>query len=297
MNLAKLRSLVAVAKHGSFTRAAKSMALSQSAVSKTVAEVEQDLGFAVFERTARGVILTQAGEDFVDRAARLFADFDLLLESAERQRGEGEGRLRYGVAPPSLVGLLNRPVLELVKTHPNLSLECHAVGMARGLELLRRGDVDVLVGPDVISSDVPELTKRVIQPRFVSAICARRGHPLGRLERVEPKDLVKYPFIFSTSTDLYVDRFFSELTELAKEAFRTTHVLDNPQLLISVLEASDALAVFSEGYARSSAVRRRLDILAAELEPLTLVCTYRRRWLATSPMRWFMEALERDPPS
>lgn len=294
MNLAKLRSVVLVSKHGSFRAAAKSMAITQSAVSKAVAEVESDLGFAVFERHARGVVLTAAGQDFVDRAARIFADLDLLVESAAQKRLEDARVLRYGVAPPSLVGLLNRPVRQLVLDDPALRLQCHAVGMPDGIEQLRRGDIDVLVGPTAFVQGLPELAMRVIQPRFRPCLCVRRGHPLAGRLGLKPADVATFPFIHSTAGHLYEDHFFDAMAESWP---RVAHVLDNVSLVVSILERSDALAVFSEGYATSSAVKEQLEILDVPLTPLVIGCIYRRRWLATAAMRDFMDALEAHPPA
>ena len=76
---------MAVARVGSFSGASKAVGVTQSAITKSVADLEQQLGFAIFNRTSRGVAMTPEGRDFIDRAARLLADAADLF--GERDRG------------------------------------------------------------------------------------------------------------------------------------------------------------------------------------------------------------------
>ena len=97
-----IRSAVAVARYGSFTVAAEHECITQSAITKRVAELEQRLGYAIFSRTARGVILTDEGLAFVDRAARLLEDLELLML---KNRDPYTGPLRVGVRSLSLLSM------------------------------------------------------------------------------------------------------------------------------------------------------------------------------------------------
>ena len=110
MNLTKLKYVVAVDREGSISAAAKAMHVTQSAVTKAVADVEDDLGFTLFDRRARGVVATAAGRDFIDRAARIVSDMDQLVDDARTGRDSRDRVLRIGIAPPSLEGLMNRAV-------------------------------------------------------------------------------------------------------------------------------------------------------------------------------------------
>src|SRR5580692_11579025 len=94
----RLNHLVAVARCGSFTAAAQSIGVSQSAVTKGVADLERQLGYSLFHRTARGALLTEKGSDFLERAARLLEDARELLEGSPNSDPYA-GTLRIGVAP------------------------------------------------------------------------------------------------------------------------------------------------------------------------------------------------------
>src|SRR5580658_2476137 len=95
----RFNHLVAVARCGSFTAAAQAIGVTQSAVTKGVADLERQLGFAVFHRTARGALLTEKGSDFVERAARLLDDARELLDGSSSPNDPYTGTLRIGVSP------------------------------------------------------------------------------------------------------------------------------------------------------------------------------------------------------
>jgi len=115
----RLNHLVAVARLGSFTAAARSIGLTQSAVTKGVADLERQLGFAIFHRTARGVLLTERGRDFVERAARLLEDARDLLRGDASKDDRYAGVLRIGVCPAMLEWQLVYPIAQLVRRYPS----------------------------------------------------------------------------------------------------------------------------------------------------------------------------------
>lgn len=91
VTLRHLRAAVGVARHGSFRGAAQAVHLSQPALSLTIAELEEQLGVALFDRTSRSVRLTELGASFVSGAQRLLGDFDQLVHEvgdiAQSRRG------------------------------------------------------------------------------------------------------------------------------------------------------------------------------------------------------------------
>ena len=123
MNPAKLKHIVAVDRFGSFTGAAKAVHITQSALTKSVAEIEAEVGFALFERHAKGVFTTSEGRTFIDRAARIVADIDQLSADTKAGRQLSGSRIRVGVCPPSLVSLLNMAMPQLILQFPELRLE------------------------------------------------------------------------------------------------------------------------------------------------------------------------------
>ena len=85
-DLRKLRHVVGVAEAESFTGAGTVLGVTQSALTKSVAEVERHLDVSLFHRLPRGVRVTEAGEAFVQRARKILADLDDLHEGIDKLR-------------------------------------------------------------------------------------------------------------------------------------------------------------------------------------------------------------------
>ena len=117
-NSTKLRQIVAIDRAGSLSAASKVLYVSQSTLTKAVADVEQDLGLAIFNRTARGVSATPEGRKFLNRAERIVADFEMLVEDTRAQKEQIDQLLRIGISPASQEGLYNRAIAHLLKTSP-----------------------------------------------------------------------------------------------------------------------------------------------------------------------------------
>jgi LysR family transcriptional regulator for bpeEF and oprC len=111
------------ARQGNFAGAARELGLSASAVAKSVARLEEDLGLRLFHRTTRKVTLTSEGQDLYVRCRRVIDEIEAMRGEAESARGEPSGTLRLDV-PSTLGRLLVVPVLaQLVNRHPLLALE------------------------------------------------------------------------------------------------------------------------------------------------------------------------------
>lgn len=106
-----LRSFVAVARHGSFARAAADLCIAQSALSKRVRRLETRLGEPLLERQARGVVLTEVGQAFVVRAQRLVDEMDDLERNLSSFVQVPTGTVRIAL-PLRTCGLLAPPVIE-----------------------------------------------------------------------------------------------------------------------------------------------------------------------------------------
>ncbi len=133
MDLAQLRTFVAVAREGSITRAAEVVHLSQPAVSAHVKELEDVLGLRLFERTSRGMSLTADGRRLLDKAEQTLAAHRALLEEAARGKGELTGRLRLGAGSSTDHRALGRLLATMAERHPRVEV---TLRHARSAEIL-----------------------------------------------------------------------------------------------------------------------------------------------------------------
>lgn len=295
MNLTQLRHVVMVYRMGSFTAAAGELNLSQSSVTKSVAFVEQDLGYAIFERRARGVAVTENGRDFIDRAMRIVSDMDRLAADSATQRGERSAILRIGIAPPSLEGLLNRAVRALLANPDQFRLHMQAASTQRAIALLRQGDIDLLVGPTEDLDWHPEFVLEPL-PDFVGRIFCRQGHPLLSAGSPGDADLLKYPIIVPDLSAPTVEQLVRTVYGADSRQVQL-HIMDNFPMVAGIVEHTDALGVASSSFALTQTFRQKFQVVPDTAEhPLRLCVARRARWLPSPPMTRFFNAVRRYPP-
>ncbi|RAR64190.1 LysR family glycine cleavage system transcriptional activator [Onishia taeanensis] len=138
--LATLRAFEAAARHGSFSAAADELHVTAAAVSHRIKALEESLGLRLFERKARGVVLTEAGVRYQERIAEAFT----LIDRATRELSQPslDGPLRVSAPQAFLQHALMPRVGELLRRHPGLNLTL--IGDNRMADL-RAGKVDVAI--------------------------------------------------------------------------------------------------------------------------------------------------------
>lgn len=146
MELHQLRYVLAVARAGSFSRAAEELFLSQPSLSVQVRKLEKELDVALFERLGRRVILTAAGEDFVDHVESALAHLDQAREKAAAVRGLQAGRVSLGVLPSVGAGLLPGVLATFRAKHPGVEVRLTEHNVSAEFErMVEAGKLDFAV--------------------------------------------------------------------------------------------------------------------------------------------------------
>lgn len=182
----RLRHFVTLAETLHFTRAAEILYVSQQGLSRSITELERDLGVPLLERTTRSVVLTEAGHEFLPAARRALAELDAGVDAARRLHRRRLGVLRLGLFASSALEL-TPPIIDTFRSrHPGVMLELESYSFRDPSCGLRSGETDVAFVR--LPIDVPDLHTEPIftEPR---AIGVPRGHPLADLESVRLKDL------------------------------------------------------------------------------------------------------------
>ena len=190
LNLHLLEQFVALARTQNFTRAAVELNLSQSALSRAIQKLEEQLGQPLFERKPRGVMLTDHGELLLERSQHILK----LMEDtfAELSEAGRRGRIRLGaiptIAPYFLPGLLSH----FAKAHPEISVMVQEDTTENLIKRCSHGEIDLAI------LALPIIAKYLeVEPLFDEELLLVLpvGHPLAASKTVAIDALDGYPFV------------------------------------------------------------------------------------------------------
>lgn len=288
----RLAYVVAVSRVGSFTAAAEQVGVSQSAITKSVADLEQQIGFSIFYRTSRGSFLTAEGRDFIERAARLLEDAEDLLRRTKKRSDVYEGPLRIGVGPASIEWRLIEPLTLLLKRHPSIRFDVVGSTFERTVELLRNGGVDVALGFDAAFAEWPDIRREPVNA-VQSMLFVRRGHPLLEKESVTLKDLSTCDFVSPSDGRPYGAMLRKIHEDDGSEWRKRVHTVDYFPLAKRIVAKSDAIGVVTTAYSQTRAFRAKFATLEQmNLLPLSpMCCAIRKRWEPKPAVRALIKAL------
>jgi DNA-binding transcriptional LysR family regulator len=143
LDVTRLRVLVAVARHGSVTAAARELNYAQPSVSHHLARLEAETGVRLIERAGRGIRLTDAGRLLADRAAEILGRLDAAENELAAQAGLRAGRVRLAAFPSALGTIVPAAAATLRAEHPGMDLRLTEAEPPEALRMLRAGYVDV----------------------------------------------------------------------------------------------------------------------------------------------------------
>ncbi|WP_330350441.1 LysR family transcriptional regulator [Streptomyces sp. NBC_00582] len=187
LNLERLRTLDALARHGSVSAAAAGLHITTSAVSQQLAKLEREVGQQLLAKHGRGVRLTDAGRLLADHAARILSQVELAQSDLEAQRGQVAGELRISAFPTAARGLFPVALAELRKAHPGLRLRSCELEPENGIAGVVRGDLDLAVVLDWYNKPMPVPDGLVKAPLLddPADVAMPAGHPLAGREEVD----------------------------------------------------------------------------------------------------------------
>ncbi|NPD21603.1 LysR family transcriptional regulator [Alterinioella nitratireducens] len=170
----RLKHFLAIAELGSVQAAARHLNISQPALSKSLRELEQHLGSALFERSSRGVTLTQAGQAFLARSREIELQWDGALFDLTATRDGARGNLRIGVGPTYEAAFMAQVLARLLREFPNLQISVRTGVGAIMLPALNTGEIGIYFGglrsgTESLASEVREIPLYDQSNRIVAA--------------------------------------------------------------------------------------------------------------------------------
>ena len=239
MELRHLRYFVAVGDEQHYGRAALRLRVVQPALSRQIQDLEEEVGFKLFERLPRGVKLSPAGKLFLEDARRILQDVNEAAARAARVARGQSGTLRVGFSEnASWRGVVPESLRRFREIQPDAELQLQPLPSLEQLEAIRSGRLDAGFVLDMPKAD-PELERlRVAIQRIELAVPT--GHPLTKLKELRLRDLTDASFVWfprRASPALY-DR-------LMRECFRGG--LKSPRIVQDGLNEAIILSLVATG--------------------------------------------------
>ncbi len=198
LTLTGLRVVVEVARTGSFSAAAHRLGYTQSAVSRQIAASERATGTALFERHARGIRPTTAGEVLIRHAGRVLESVSAAGKELAGLRDRLAGRISVGGFPAASAVLLPRAVSRLLRAHPGVEVQLAESATSVQLQSLRRGRLDVAVavtGDGLPEYDFDGLRRSELRSGIGYGVAVAESHPFAGRSWVGPDELAEQQWI------------------------------------------------------------------------------------------------------
>ncbi|MYQ39865.1 DNA-binding transcriptional regulator, LysR family [Streptomyces sp. LamerLS-316] len=206
LDLRQLRYFVAVAEEEHVGRAAERLHISQSPLSRQIAQLEKNLGLTLFERSQQRIRLTSDGRVFLTEATALLRHAS-RLENLGRRLGRGEeGGLCVGYVRDAMhTGLLPRALRSLNEEHPGIHVALYDLSAHDQFEGLRQRSLDIALVPQPPPQDDPDLRSTLLLDDPL-LLALPSTHPLATTDEVRPEDLDGQPWIAVEDTQQHAWR-------------------------------------------------------------------------------------------
>src|SRR5690554_2378964 len=206
ITLRHLRAFVAVAERGGYTAAARSLNIAQSALSRTIVEIEEELNTCLFERTTRRVVLTASGEQLLMNARRVLEEFDGALSRFQLYQSGLDGGVSLAALSSVASIILPAVISEFRKSRPNVKISVKDGFAGEVVRYVLDGQVDFGI------ASFPKTQGRLICEQIAAdglvCICSK-SHRFAGMETVSWNDLAGEDFVAfdpSSSIRTCVDR-------------------------------------------------------------------------------------------
>ena len=207
MDIQNIRAFTMVAETGSFSRAAEKLFITQPAISKRIALLEQSLDCRLFDRIGRQVLLTEAGQAVLPGYRRILAEIDESQRIVSNLRGTTSGILKFGTSHH--IGLHRLPPIlrSYTRQYPQVELDIQFMDSEQAGALILKGDIELAL---ITLPDQVEMPFKTIEAWTDPMQCVvATDHPLAGNKTVSRRELKDYGVLLqshSTHTRDIIDR-------------------------------------------------------------------------------------------
>ncbi len=234
MDTHSIKVFLAVAEYESFSLASEKLHLTQPAVSKRIAQLEEQLGHRLLDRMARSVSLTEAGKLLLPYAKQILSSIDETQQAMNDLSGETSGQLRLAISHH--IGLHRLPgvLKSYVAKYPKVCINIEFMDSEVAYEGIQHAKFDIAVNTLAPQSQSSIIDRQIWHDPLVLTIS--RDHPLAARTQVDMALLGKYPAVLpgmSTYTGRMIKQLFDE-KDVTLNASMATNYLETVKMMVSV---------------------------------------------------------------
>ena len=244
-----LRQFLAVVNEGSVTSAAQKVSVTQSALTKSMRKLEEELGAQLFERLPRGIALTAYGKALLPHAQRIVAECRLAdLEMQAFGMGQ-RGLLRIGAGLMFGATFVPTAIAKLYPQYPGVAFQLLSGVTETNFSLLCAGEIDMMFGLLPPLDDIPDFLAHRQILELTSRVVAGVQHPLVRKKVVRPSDLAQYPWVIIQHDREVVKSILAAIGTEDGKAPRINVEVTSLSSMVRLLRSGTYLSCFAESIA------------------------------------------------
>ncbi|MCU7876633.1 MAG: LysR family transcriptional regulator [Candidatus Thiodiazotropha sp. (ex Lucinoma borealis)] len=277
MELNALRAFVQVAHDGSFSQAAESLYLTQPAISKRIAGLENELSIRLFDRMGRQVFLTEAGRHLLPRAKRIIHELTDIRRELSNLSGRIAGRLAMGTSHH--IGLHRLPAVlrRYTDSNPQVELDIHFMESEKACQSVEHGELELAV-VTLPLKPADALRSKTIWLDPLKVVVGM-DHPLAKLHQVSLNELLHYPAVLPTRG--------TYTRTLVEQRISSHHKQVNCSLATDYLETLKMMTTIGLGWSLLPEILLDDHLVSLEVPELVLsrslgIVTHRKRTLSNA---------------
>ena len=241
----RLKSYCLVVETRSFSRAAQAKHMTQSAMSRLVKSLEDELGVTLLHRKGKTIVPTAEGRLFYEHAQKILAEYSLMEQSIGLATRASKSVLHLGASRTPAVHLLPQVIYDFSKAYPGIKLDLSVCKTASVLRDLQDGKIDIGIIEGAIID--PTFSADAIAEDEV-VIIAPENHPLAKKKNISLRDLAAESFILpdrGSGTRELIDDFFRD-AGFDPRHVRSGMTLGSPELIVQMVQAGLGIAFASK---------------------------------------------------
>ncbi|HXE41531.1 MAG TPA: LysR substrate-binding domain-containing protein [Candidatus Baltobacteraceae bacterium] len=222
MELRHLRYFIAAAEEENVSRAALKLHVSQPGISRQIKDLEDEIGFQLFERSAKSLKLTEAGKIFLAEAKTILQRADDAVKNARAVDAGAGGELHVGYAPSLTVKILPQALRAFQMEFPKVRVSLHDLSTEEMLSKLRAGKLHLALTVQPLKKSLRDLEFKTLA-QYAACVAVAPKHPLAKLKSVTLAQLAGEPLIGYNRDDYpdyheYIARVFAPVGQTPRVA-------------------------------------------------------------------------------